>query len=115
MRSALRASDMLARADSDEFAALLPDADDHGAIYVAEKVRRACAGWYMARQMQCALRVTIGTSVFPADGDTPEALVCRAEAAAYRMKVADRQIFGASTASLPRRPERCTGAEYVLK
>lgn len=114
MRLALRASDMLARADSDEFAALLPDTGDHGSIVVAEKVRRACAGWYMARSLQYPLRVTIGSSVFPADGDTAEALLRRAEAATYHLKVADRQVFGPSTAS-PRRSGRCTGAEYVLR
>ncbi|HEX2828940.1 MAG TPA: GGDEF domain-containing protein [Burkholderiales bacterium] len=106
MRAALRASDPLVRAGPDEFAALLPDAGDFGAIVVTEKVRRACAGWYIAQGAQQPLRVTVGSSVFPADGDSADALLRRAEAATYRMKVADRQIFGPLG--------RCTGAEYVL-
>jgi diguanylate cyclase (GGDEF)-like protein len=106
MRSALRASDPLARVGPDAFAAILPDAGDLGAIVAAEKVRRACGGWYMAHGAQHPLRVTVGSSVFPADADTAAALVRRAEAATYRMKVADRQIFGLLG--------RCTGSEYVL-
>ena len=107
MRAALRASDPLARIGPDEFAAILPDAGDHASIVVAEKARRACSGWYVSHGVQYPVRVTVGSSVFPAEGDSVDALMRRAEAATYRMKVADRQIFGLLG--------RCTGAEYVLE
>jgi diguanylate cyclase (GGDEF)-like protein len=107
MRVALRASDPLARVGPDELAAILPDAGDHASIAVAEKVRRECTGWYVAQGAQHPFRVTVGSSVYPVDGNTVEALLRRAEAATYRMKVADRQIFGLLG--------RCTGREYVLR
>ena len=107
VRAALRASDPLARVGADELAAILPEVGDYGAILVAEKVRRACVGWYEAKGAQHALRVTVGSSVYPDEGDTTAALMRRAEAAMYRIKVGDRQIFGL--------PGRCSGDEYVLR
>jgi diguanylate cyclase (GGDEF)-like protein len=107
VRAALRASDPLARVGPDELAAILPEAGDHGAILVAEKVRRACVGWYEAQGTRHPLRVSEGSSVYPDEGDTSAALMRRAETAMYRIKVADRQIFGLSG--------RCSGDEYVLR
>lgn len=106
MRAAVRASDVVARIARDEFAAVVRGAGDAAAILVAEKVRRACGGWYEARGREHPVRVSVGSSVYPHDGETPDALLRRAESAMYLIKAADRRVAGL----LARR----VGSEYLL-
>jgi diguanylate cyclase (GGDEF)-like protein len=107
IRVTLRASDVVARIARDEFAAIVRDAGDTAAILVAEKVRRACVGWYAAGGREHPVGVSVGSSVYPADGDTVGALFSRAEAAMSLIRAADRRISGLTT--------RRAGAEYVLR
>src|SRR5687768_16929221 len=48
MRSAVRACDVVGRIARDEFAVIVRGTGDAAAILVAEKLRTACAGWYLA-------------------------------------------------------------------
>jgi diguanylate cyclase (GGDEF)-like protein len=106
MRGALRASDTLARVGSDEFAVLLPEVAADSAILLGEKLRRVCSGWYAADEKQYIVRVSVGSSVFPGEGETPDDLLRRAEAAMYRFKAADREIFGLLASPV--------GSEYLI-
>jgi diguanylate cyclase (GGDEF)-like protein len=106
MCAALRASDVVARVARDEFAAVVRETGDTAAILVAEKLRRACAGWYRAEGTEHPVRVSVGSSVYPCDGETADALMRRAETAMYSIKAADRRIAGL--------PARRVGSEYVL-
>ena len=104
MRAALRACDVVGRVARDEFAVIARGTGDAAAILVAEKVRAACTGWYQAGGREHALRVSVGSSVFPHDGETVDALFRRAEASMLFMRGPDR------AASAMRR----LGSEYVL-
>lgn len=106
MRGALRSSDVVARVARDEFAAIVRGTGDGAAILVAEKVRRACGGWYKARGREYPVRVSVGSSVYPHDGETADALIGRAENAMYLIKAADRRMAGLLTPH--------AGSEYVL-
>jgi diguanylate cyclase (GGDEF)-like protein/PAS domain S-box-containing protein len=93
IRLSLRQSDVLARVGGDEFAIIVPRVTDPATITMAEKLRRACSGWYEAHGKQHSVRLSVGTSVYPADGDTVEELLRTAEASMYRIKAAGRQLY----------------------
>jgi diguanylate cyclase (GGDEF)-like protein len=106
MRHALRASDTVARVGGDEFAILLPDVGTHeAAVLVAEKVRRACSGWYESRGQREGVSISAGASVCPIDGEDAHALVRQAERAMYRAKAANREAFDLQS--------RAIGAPYL--
>ena len=107
LRACLRESDTLARVGGDELAILLPRVGDDAAIVVAEKLRRACSGWYEADGKQLAVRVSVGSSVYPMEAENPGELLRRARAAMYRMKAADREIHGLLS--------RIVGERYALR
>jgi diguanylate cyclase (GGDEF)-like protein len=106
IRGALRACDVVARIARDEFAVIVRGTGDVAAILVAEKARRACGGWYIAEGRECPVHVSVGTSVYPCDGETADALLRRAETAMYLIKATDRRIEGLIA--------RRAGSEYVL-
>ncbi|MDB5903477.1 MAG: hypothetical protein JWM26_2355 [Betaproteobacteria bacterium] len=94
MRQSLRQSDTVARVGGDEFAVIMPRVADPTTVVMAEKLRRACSGWYEAQGKQHSVHVSVGSSVYPADGETVEELLRAAEASMYRIKAAGRQIYG---------------------
>ncbi|QNN64999.1 diguanylate cyclase [Sphingomonas rhizophila] len=84
-----RANDCVARLGGDEFCVLLDDADEAGAIEIAERMVDAIAGDdFLFDGMPMPLSVAIGvTTIMP--GDTPQSLLARADQAMYRVKSAD--------------------------
>jgi diguanylate cyclase (GGDEF)-like protein len=93
IRLTLRQSDVVARLGGDEFAVIVSRVADPTTIVMAEKLRHACSGWYEAHGKQHSVRLTVGSSVYPPDGDTGEELLRAAEASMYRIKAASRQIY----------------------
>ncbi|MBB5046566.1 diguanylate cyclase (GGDEF)-like protein [Rhodopseudomonas rhenobacensis] len=85
--SHLRETDMLARWGGEEFAILLTGSDCHDACVVAEKLRTAVAQivFDQVGSVTCSFGVTEYR-----DGDTPEVLVARADAALYQAKLNGR-------------------------
>jgi diguanylate cyclase (GGDEF)-like protein len=106
MCAALRACDVVGRIARDEFAVIVRGTGDAAAIFVAEKLRRACGGWFQAGGREYPVRVSVGSSVYPYDGEAPEALFRRAEASMSLIRGADRRIPGLFA--------RRSGPEYVL-
>ena len=87
LRFAVRVGDEPFRFGGDEFVLLLSDADGPGALVVASRIQD------IYRSMGQTLRGTdvevtfsIGIAVFPADGNTPETLLERADAALLEAK-----------------------------
>ena len=86
LRGLLRASDTVARLGGDEFVVLLPETDVVGAMTVATKIIEALAVPFTIEEHAASIRASIGIAVYPEDGQGPEALVRRADAAMYRAK-----------------------------
>lgn len=97
---AVRETDTVARLGGDEFVIVLPEieaADE--AARVAERVVGSLEQPFVlgTRELYCS--ASIGISVFPDDGDTPDLLVRNADAALYRAKHAGRGSFHFFTAA----------------
>jgi diguanylate cyclase (GGDEF)-like protein len=88
LRICLRTQDTPARIGGDEFVALLPDADEAGAVRVASRIVRAMQSPFDVDDAHLAVGVSIGIALFPDHGDSAEELLARADAAMYRVKEA---------------------------
>ncbi len=91
LRQAQRPGEVAARFGGEEFVLLLPGHDRKGALRRAEAIRA------QVEQSQVTLRrsvtrttVSIGVAGFPRDGETPEALLQRADSRLYQAKAEGR-------------------------
>jgi diguanylate cyclase (GGDEF)-like protein len=80
-------NDCLARTGGDEFALALPGASTADAAQaVARRVQLALARPFVFAQQEIPLSATMGISLFPGDGASPEALIKNADAAMHHGK-----------------------------
>ncbi|HET6204246.1 MAG TPA: diguanylate cyclase [Planctomycetota bacterium] len=93
LRDNLRRGDVVGRYGGEEFVVLLPGADVERATAVAERIRVAFnafgdqeAGAYRGLR----LSVSAGVATLSGEGESHEALLCRADAALYAAKAAGR-------------------------
>ncbi len=92
-----RAEDRACRIGGEEFALLLPGADERAAAIVAERVRRD-----VQHRAPAAGPVTISLGVAASRGDDGQALLATADARLYAAKEAGRnRVVGAPAASTP--------------
>ena len=83
----LRYTDVPARYGGDEFIVLLPETPPKGAIEVAGRIRDAVASVPLELDgKRVACTVSIGIAGHPADGNTLDAVVARADRAMYQAK-----------------------------
>jgi diguanylate cyclase (GGDEF)-like protein len=82
----LRASDTLARLGGDEFAVLLPDTDDQGAVFTAEKLLDGLDEAFDVQEQRLMMGASIGIAVYPAHGQETNTLLQRADVAMYHAK-----------------------------
>src|SRR5207248_638266 len=75
--------DCAARYGGEEFVVLVPETGAAGAIETAQRFRTRLA---TDELVGGKLSVSIGVAQFPEDGDAPEGLLARADAALYRAK-----------------------------
>lgn len=94
MTSVLREVDTASRHGGDEFLILLTDlADASDAVLVVRKVTAALGVPFRIGNHVIRMTASIGICMYPQDGDTPESLIDRADAAMYRAKRLPRECF----------------------
>jgi len=84
LRSAVRATDCVARYGGDEFAVVLRDSDREGALKIIQRFGEALVE--ESRGLEPNLSVSAGMALYGVDGTTPEELLNAADAAMYSRK-----------------------------
>jgi diguanylate cyclase (GGDEF)-like protein/putative nucleotidyltransferase with HDIG domain len=79
-----RRIDTVARLGGEEFALIVPDADDHAAYMLAERLRTSLREAFATEPLP--LTISFGVASFPAHGESYEALVGGADDALYAAK-----------------------------
>ena len=83
-----RSIDVVARFGGEEFAIVLPDADEHEALSAAERLRHRIADRFA--QEPVPLTASFGVASFPGHGATADALLRNADGALYAAKALGR-------------------------
>jgi diguanylate cyclase (GGDEF)-like protein/PAS domain S-box-containing protein len=90
----VRSGDTVGRFGGDEFGAIVTDLAKPGdAGVVAQKVLDALSQPFKLEAHDTYVSASIGITLFPADGDNPEALVMNADTAMYRAKEQGRNTY----------------------
>ncbi|MDR3158052.1 MAG: diguanylate cyclase [Zoogloeaceae bacterium] len=93
LRHGVRSSDTAARLAGDEFVVLLnPIYNADEASLVAEKLLRRLNPHLKMENLSLPIEASIGVSIFPDHGDTPQSLLESADAAMYTSKNAGRNV-----------------------
>lgn len=93
MARSLGAGAMLARLQSDDFAAFFEVTDAAAALKQAALLLEACTEPYVLACVAAIVTVSIGIALHPRDADDPATLLARAERALYQAKVRGRDRF----------------------
>lgn len=92
LQLAIRASDTVARIGGDEFIILLPQIDsERSVILVAEKIQQAIRQTFAIQGLTIQISCSIGTAIYPADGETELELSKIADQRMYKQKAAASQ------------------------
>lgn len=83
----IRGIDIAGRYGGEEFSVILPDTDQEGALYAAERIRRSVEEAVIrAYDAELKATVSIGVATFPKDGKKMEDLIDHADQALYQAK-----------------------------
>lgn len=115
LKSLLREDDTISRLGGDEFIIVLPETDADGAAHVAEKVLTRLSQSYQIDHHELSVTPSMGIALYPADGNSYEALTMSADAAMYRAKQAGRNTYRFFTKEMQERSERTLYLENALR
>lgn len=110
-QTCLRKSDVLGRLGGEEFAAILPDADEHAAMAVAEKLRLAIRALdFPGSRPAIRVSASFGVATFDPGRDDLDSVLLKADEALYEAKGAGRNVTmrwrGVTTATAAEPVER---------
>ena len=96
IRGCARETDIVARFGGDEFAVVLPDTGQPGAVFVAERIcdRIRAHKFLESRGLSISLTASIGVATLPDLTSSSEELLRAADRAMYRIKDAGKNGFG---------------------
>ena len=106
LRICLRGQDTPARIGGDEFAAVMPNTDEPGAIRVVERIVSAMRDPLQSVDGDRVLGTSVGIAISPPHGSDPDDLLARADAAMYRAKARGGGYALASEVAATRRQRR---------
>ena len=115
LASCLRESDTLARRGGDEFLAILPGTDQHGAALVAQKLVDALRTPLDAAGADVLVTASVGIAMFPDDGTDRDTLLKAADLAMYGAKETGRDTHQLFSAALRDNVERRVSMERRLR
>ncbi|MDB5429243.1 MAG: PleD family two-component system response regulator [Caulobacter sp.] len=101
LASNVRAVDLPCRYGGEEFTVIMPDTRLEDAHRIAERIRRHVAGSpfrVLGGSELLTVTISIGVAATTGEGDKPEALLKRADAAVYEAKAAGRNVVVARAA-----------------
>jgi len=94
LRASVRESDVVARLSGDEFAIIETDlVDSRPARALARTLVRALGRPFMLKGRDVQVGASVGISIYPDDGTSPEELLQRADLAMYRAKEQGRNRY----------------------
>ncbi len=94
LQGVVRETDTLARMSGDEFCVILTDQrDEASAIEAGRRIHAAFAEPLSFDGQEAHVTASVGVSLFPMNGDTPEALVKNADIAMFRAKAQGRDAL----------------------
>lgn len=95
LKGLTREADMVCRLGGDEFVLLLPDADQMGALRVANRLLTAFREPFTVAGHNLHTTISVGIALYPRDGTTFDDLLKNADTALYRAKQEGRntQVF----------------------
>ncbi|HMH18459.1 MAG TPA: EAL domain-containing protein [Burkholderiales bacterium] len=112
----VRGGDTVGRFGGDEFGAIVSDLAKLGdAGVVAQKILDALARPFNLDAHETYVSASIGITLFPADGDNPEALVMNADTAMYRAKEQGRNTYQYFTREMNQRALARVQMEAALR
>ena len=87
VRQNIREIDIAGRFGGEEFAVVLPDTDEQGAQYAAERIRQAVEKSHIkAYDVIVSVTVSVGAATYPEDDQDADQLIENADGALYRAK-----------------------------
>lgn len=87
----IREIDIAGRYGGEEFCVVLPDTDEKGGTYVAERIRAATEKTQIrSYDAKVNITISIGLASFPKSGHAPQELIQKADKALYKAKEAGR-------------------------
>ncbi len=94
LKTSVRESDTISRLGGDEFVIVVPDLqDEEAAAAVAEKILEITRQPFAIDQHQLTTSISIGITLYPADGSDFDTLLKKADTAMYHAKDAGRNTY----------------------
>ena len=116
LQSSLRNVDLVGRLGGDEFLVVLADlANAEDIAPVAEKISEAISEPFSLEDQILSVSASIGVSVFPRDGETPDSLIRNADAAMYLAKERGRNNWQFFQPSLNRQAFQALALESGIR